>query len=40
LATTDLDLFTPGFVQQAALWRIDAGRLEEVLRPSSEPPAG
>jgi DNA replication and repair protein RecF len=27
LTTTDLDLFTPEFVQQATLWKVEAGRL-------------
>jgi DNA replication and repair protein RecF len=36
LATTDLDLFTPGFVGQAAVWRIDSGRIEEE---KSAPPS-
>lgn len=28
LTTTDLNLFTPEFVQQAALWKVKAGRLD------------
>ena len=29
LTTTDLDLFDPNFVEEATLWRIKSGRLEE-----------
>jgi DNA replication and repair protein RecF len=28
LTTTDLDLFTPEFVQKSNLWKIHAGRVE------------
>ena len=27
LTTTDLDLFTPGFVEKATLWRVNDGRI-------------
>jgi DNA replication and repair protein RecF len=27
LTTTDIDLFSPGFVQSATLWKIQEGRL-------------
>ena len=29
LSTTDLDLFTPEFVQKAAVWRVENGRVEK-----------
>lgn len=32
LTTTDLDLFDPDFVASAGLWRIEAGRVEDVKR--------
>lgn len=31
LTTTDLDLFTPGFIQHARLWRVDGGRVKTML---------
>ncbi len=35
LATTDLDLFTPEFVQKAVIWRVANGRVEKAFSPKS-----
>jgi DNA replication and repair protein RecF len=35
LTTTDLDLFTQGFVQNAQQWLIQGGTLQATVQPSS-----
>jgi len=32
LTTTDVDLFTPDFVEQAALWRVGSGRIDTAYK--------
>ena len=32
LTTTDMDLFTPDFVEQAALWRVGSGRIDTAYK--------